>query len=91
MLFRSIAINKEDKKELQKQQKNFQQIETQLATLQVEKKALENLLADPSIYAEKTKYKDTEVAIKKVDAQIDDLNTQYESTFEKIVELESKK
>ena len=87
----SQAINKEDKKELQKQQRIFQQLEEQLAKLNLQKKELENLLIDPATYSEKNKFQETELSLKKVNQELSALNQQYEQVFEKIVDLESRK
>jgi ATP-binding cassette, subfamily F, member 3 len=87
----TTAINKDDKKELQKQQKLFQQLEEQLAQLNSKKKETENLLVDPSVYSEKTKFQETEASLKKINEELSRLNQQYEQIFEKIMELESRK
>jgi ATP-binding cassette subfamily F protein 3 len=86
----STAINKEDKKELQRMQKQFQQLEEQLARLNQHKKELDNILIDPATYSEKTKFLETEASLKKVNEELNRLNKQYEEVFEKIMELESK-
>ena len=78
------------KKELQKQQRIFQQLEEKIAKLNEQKKQLETALADPSTYANKEKFLQTETSYKKVSAEMEELNKQYEQVFEKIVELEAK-
>lgn len=83
------AINKELKKELQKVQKQFQQVEEKLAALNREKAALEASLADPQTYSDKTRFLETETAYKKAGQDIQSLNEQYERLFERIVELEA--
>ena len=82
-------INKELKKELQKQQKLYQQCEDRIAVLTDEKKKLEASLASPDIYSDKHKYTQTEAAYKKAETELAKLNREYELVFEKIVELES--
>ena len=86
----ATAINKEDKKELQRMQKQFQQLEEQLAKLNLQKNVLDNTLIDPATYSEKTKFLETEASLKKVNAELNRLNKQYEQVFEKIMELESR-
>lgn len=86
----ATAINKEDKKELQRMQKQFQQLEEQLAKLNLQKKDLDNALIDPATYSEKTKFQETETSLKKVTEELNRLNKQYEDVFEKIMALESK-
>ena len=83
------AINKETKKELQKQQKLFQQYEEQIAKLKEEKKKLEAALSSPETYGDKNKYAQTESAYKKIDSELAKANREYELVFEKIVELEN--
>lgn len=84
----STPINKEQKKELQKLQRQFQQLEEQIASLKKKKADLESSLSDPSVYSDKTKFIETETAYKKADKELLQLNSQYEIVFEKIVELE---
>lgn len=84
------AIDKDLQKELQKQQRQFQQLEQQIAGLKEKLKQLENDMADPEIYAHKDKFRATEDAYKKMNADLAKLNTDYESAFEKVMELEEK-
>jgi ATP-binding cassette subfamily F protein 3 len=81
-------INKEHKKELQKQQRIFKQLEEQIEQLQAEKNRLEKEMGDPGTYADKNKFLQTETAYNNIAAQLQTLNKEYEQTFEKIVELE---
>ncbi|HYM93107.1 MAG TPA: ABC-F family ATP-binding cassette domain-containing protein, partial [Chitinophagaceae bacterium] len=80
---------KEHKKELQKQQRIFQQLEEKIALLNSKKSGLEAALADPSTYANKGKFLQTETDYKNVSEELKQLNKQYEQVFEKIVQLES--
>ena len=77
------------KKELQKQQRLFQQFEEKIAQLKQEKLKLENDLSSPSTYSDKQRYEETETKYRQVTAELEKLNTEYEKVFEKIVELES--
>lgn len=86
----SPPINKDLKKELQKVQKQFQQLEEEIAKLTARKNELEASLADPATYSDKTKFLQTEAAYKKAGDELRQLNAKYETTFEKIVELEGK-
>lgn len=83
-------INKEQKKELQRVQKQFQQLEEKIADLNRKKATLEASLADPATYSDKTKFLETESAYKKAETDLGQLNEQYEKLFEKIMELEEK-
>ena len=84
----NAPINKEAKKELQKQQRMFQDLEQKIATLSGQKTALEASLADPSTYSDKQKFVTAEAEYKKTSDELDKANRQYEQVFEKIMELE---
>lgn len=82
-------INKEAKKELQKQQRLFQQLEEQIAAMQQKKGQLEASLTSPEIYSDKQKFTEAETNYKKAADELVRLNKEYERIFEKIMELES--
>ena len=86
----SQPINKEHKKELQKQQKLFQQLEEKIAVLTKQRSELEAALTDPSTYSDKQKFLVAESSYNKASSELDQLNKQYEQVFEKIMELEAK-
>jgi len=75
-------------KELQKQQKLFQQLEEKIAVLNKKKTELEAALADPATYSDKQKFLEIESLYKETSVQLELLNTQYETVFNKIMELE---
>lgn len=79
------AVDKEKKKELQKLQKRFEQVEISLAAWQEKKVALELKLSDPGIYASKDVFLETETAFSQANQQIELLNKEYEQLFEKIM------
>jgi len=79
-------VNKEAKKELQKLQKQFQQLEEQLAAANKKRAELEAALTKPEVYSDKTKFLETEMAYKKTDQELVQLNAQYETVFEKLME-----
>lgn len=83
------SINKEQKKELQKQQRNFQQLEEKIAELTKQKSQLEGALSDSSTYSDKNKFIQTETNYKKINEQLNAANKEYEIVFEKIVSLEA--
>lgn len=83
-----VAINKEAKKELQKQQRLFQQLEEKIAALTKQKNALEASLSDPATYSDKNKFVQAEADYKKAGAELEKANREYEQVFEKIMELE---
>ena len=84
-----VAIDKEKKKELQRVQRQFQQVEEQIAKLNIRKAELEASLADPSVYSDKSKFLEEENGYKNADQELAGLKKQYEQLFEKIMELES--
>ncbi|MBC7889048.1 MAG: ATP-binding cassette domain-containing protein [Ferruginibacter sp.] len=83
-------VDKDLKKEYQKNKNRFQQIEEKLAQLNKGKADLELLMASPDNYANKEKFHQTEVSYKKVTDELSDLNREYEIVFEKVMELEEK-
>ena len=84
------SINKEVKKEWQKQQRLLQQLEEQINTVTTEKNKLEQQLSEPATYSDKEKFLFTETSYKKLSQQAEQLHAQYETAFEKVMELESK-
>jgi ATP-binding cassette subfamily F protein 3 len=76
-------------KELQKQQKLFQQLEEKISLLNQQKVELEAALADSATYSDKQKFLQTESAYREVTAHLERLTIQYEEVFEKIIQLES--
>jgi len=86
----SSAINKDLKKELQKQQKHLLQVEEKISLLDKQKAGYEEKLSSPSTYADKSKFIETETMYKKISDELAALNVEYEKLFEKVMELESK-
>jgi ATP-binding cassette, subfamily F, member 3 len=84
------VINKEAKKELQKQQRILQQLEEKINATTIEKDKMEAQLSDPSTYSDKDKFKQTETSYQKLSKDLKELNAEYEAAFEKVMELESK-
>ncbi|RYY17970.1 MAG: hypothetical protein EOO04_24735 [Chitinophagaceae bacterium] len=82
-------INKDAKKELQRQQKIFQQLEEKLGELNKTRSKFEADLASPEVYADRTKFVAAESGYKKATQEIESLNKDYEKAFEKIMELET--
>lgn len=84
------AIDKELKKEIQKQQKRLQELEEKLTTLVSRKNELSAQLSSPEIYADKNKFLEVETNYKKAEHLWSDVNKDYESVFEKLIALEEK-
>ena len=81
-------INKEAKKELQRQQRLFQELEEKIATLSEQRIKLEASLSDPGTYSDRNKFVAAEADYKKASEELKVANRQYEQVFEKIMELE---
>ena len=85
----NAPVNKDQKKELQKLQKQFQQLESQIAVLTEKKSTLESSLSEPATYSDKTKFLQAETAYKQASEELSKLNITYEKVFDAIVALES--
>ncbi|HEY4286442.1 MAG TPA: ABC-F family ATP-binding cassette domain-containing protein [Puia sp.] len=81
-------INKEAKKELQRQQRLFQELEEKIAKLSEQRGRLEASLSDPGTYSDRNKFVAAEADYKKASEDLKLANRQYEQIFEKIMELE---
>ncbi len=84
------VINKEAKKELQKQQRILQQLEEKITATTQQKDKLEQQLSEPDTYSDKDKFVQTEAAYQKFAKELAQFNKEYEKVFEKVMELESK-
>jgi ATP-binding cassette subfamily F protein 3 len=85
----SISESSALKKELQKHQKQFQQLEERISKAAARKSELEAALSDPSTYADKNKFIEAETNYKSAEDELYKLNSHYEQLFEKIIELEN--
>ena len=85
----TTSVNKELKRELQKQQRLFQQLEEKITKLNEKKQQLEAALADPTTYANKEKFLQTETEYKNVSSELATANREYEKVFDTIMKLES--
>ena len=85
----ATSVNKELKRELQKQQRLFQQLEEKITKLNEKKQQLEAALADPTTYANKEKFLQTETEYKNVSSELATANREYEKVFDTIMKLES--
>jgi ATP-binding cassette subfamily F protein 3 len=81
-------INKEAEKELQKQQRIFQQAEKLLSELNQKKTEIESKLSNPATYSNAEEFKKTEAAYQKVQSDIKAANATYEKAFELVMKLE---
>ncbi|SFE93780.1 ATP-binding cassette, subfamily F, member 3 [Chitinophaga sp. CF118] len=85
---KGVPIDKDKKKELQKQQRQFQLLEEQLAGLNEKKASLETALNNPEIYADKKRFQQVESEYAQVGRDLKKTNEEYEKAFEKLMELE---
>lgn len=81
-------IDKDKKKELQKQQKQFQQLEEQLAKLNAKKADLETEMNNPDVYADKARFQKVEASYAQLSKELKSATEEYEKAFEKLMELE---
>jgi ATP-binding cassette subfamily F protein 3 len=84
-----VSVKPETRRELEKAQKQFKQLEEKLATLQTQKTKIESQLAAPDVYQSKEKFQQTETAYQQLLQQIKQTEAQYEAVFESIIALES--
>jgi ATP-binding cassette subfamily F protein 3 len=84
------AINKDLQKDLQKLQRQFGQVEHDLAKCNDKKQTIEASLGAPETYANPDLFKKTEAEYAAIQKQITTLNQQYEVLFEQIMELEAR-
>lgn len=82
------SLNNEQKKELQRLQKQFSKLEQQITQLNQEKTNFELELGRPESYSDKNKFTQLESGYAGVKQKIAAANTEYEKLFEKIMELE---
>ena len=78
------------KKELQKQQRQVQNLEKLLGDLKSKVEQLEADMANPDIYADKQQFKSVEANYKAAAAELAKATGEYETAFEKVMELEDK-
>lgn len=86
---KNLNLDRDQKKELQRLQKQFQNLEEQIAQLNNKKAAVETELANPDNYKNQAKFSAVEADHKAIKQQLADANKQYETLFEKIMELEN--
>ena len=73
---------------LQRLQKKFQQLEEQISALTKQKAELELALSDSATYSDPKKFAATENSYQSVTKELEQHNKNYETLFEKILEVE---
>jgi ATP-binding cassette, subfamily F, member 3 len=86
----NTTIDKELKKEYQKSKSRFQQLEEKIAQINRQKALLETAMASPETYSDKNKFQQAEAEYKKITLELGILEKEYETVFEKMMELEAK-
>ncbi|WP_300600006.1 ABC-F family ATP-binding cassette domain-containing protein [Niabella sp.] len=86
----NTPINKELKKELQRQQKLFEQAEAALSKNKALMAQLEKDLGDPQIYSDRNRFVKTEQDYAAASKENQRLEKDYETIFTKLMELEEK-
>jgi ATP-binding cassette, subfamily F, member 3 len=84
----SQPVNKEVKKQLQKQQKVVEQLDADINRLQLESNRLELQLSAPEIYADRQKFLVAESEYKKAALSLSVARQHYDTALEKLMELE---
>jgi len=84
----NTPIDKEKKKELQRVQKEFQQLESKLAELTDKKEKLEADLANPDVYSDRQRFQLAEGAYQQAAQEWQTTNRRYEQVFERMVLLQ---
>ncbi len=87
-LVNNTPVNRELQRELQKQQRQLINLEADITKASAEKTRLEQALAAPENYAYKKKFVTVENDYKKAKEKLQSLNKEYETLFEKVMELE---
>ena len=82
-------INKDLQKELQKEQRKLEKLEADITKAKETLQKLENALGDPSNYADRGKFVIIEADYKKAKESRTALEKEYETVFEKVLELET--
>jgi ATP-binding cassette subfamily F protein 3 len=82
-------LDREQKKELQKYQRQFQKLEQDISAMQQKKTTLELALANPDSYKDMSQFTQLEKDYAANQQQIKAAEAQYETLFEKIMELEN--
>jgi ATP-binding cassette subfamily F protein 3 len=82
-------LRTQNSNEIQKLQKQLKKLEEQINNITAEKTQIEEDLAKPEFYSDKNKFLQLENNYKSVQLKLETANKDYESVFEKLIELES--
>lgn len=84
----NLPVNKDLQKELKKEQNRLSNLETQITKAKEEETKLETALGDPANYSDRDKFVGIESDYKKAKADREALEKEYETVFEKVMDLE---
>ncbi|HXB29661.1 MAG TPA: hypothetical protein VNW49_07575, partial [Puia sp.] len=87
-IINNLPVNKEAKKQLQKQQKLVEQLDADIIRLQSESSRLELQLSAPEIYADRQKFLVAESEYKKAVLSLSVARQNFDVALEKLIELE---
>ena len=87
-IINNLPVNKEAKKQLQKQQKLVEQLDADIIRLQSESSRLELQLSAPEIYADRQKFLVAESEYKKAVLSLSVVRQNFDVALEKLIELE---
>lgn len=82
------TVDREEKKELQKLQRQFSRLEDDINKMNAQKSTIELDLGKPENYADVKKFQHLEAEHKNIEQKLSIASKQYEQLFEKIMELE---
>jgi ATP-binding cassette, subfamily F, member 3 len=83
-------VNTADDKELQKLQRSIQKIEGDIQNINLKKSQIETELGNPNNYSDANKFKQLEATYNQIKTDLQTANQQYETLFDKMLEMESK-
>lgn len=84
----NLPVNKDLQKELKKEQNRLSNLETQITKAKEEETRFETALGDPANYSDRDKFVKIEADYKKAKTDREALEKEYETVFEKVMELE---
>lgn len=84
------SLSRDEQKELQRLQKQITKLEEKIKEKDAEKTKIELELSSPDSYANMQKFNELDKKYHSIQLELNNMNTEYEGLFEKLLELESK-
>lgn len=84
------SLSRDEQKELQRLQKQIAKLEEKIKEKDAEKTKIELELSSPDSYANMQKFNELDKKYHSIQLELNNMNTEYEGLFEKLLELESK-